>query len=250
MHGNASHALRLAGHRDDEVTRSALQALAAWGPVGARGPAELAAALVDVTTTATWRSAAATVLTPTVWTVQPDLLPDVVAALVRGDAGPDAERLRDRPARQRVLHLVDGLCGQSAVARRPPVPVRRVADLLAADPTTLAAAARLRAALIWPRCHVRRRSPRPRRAGGRPVAGRGGSSGTARGAELGAGCGRCGGGRPGRGHVALTLTATAGAAAGWTDEWRARLRTLRTHPDPDVRTAALAVTTAPGSLRS
>lgn len=60
---------------------------------------ELVAALVDVRTTATWRSAATSVLTATVWTAQPDLLPDAVAALVRGDPGPDAERLRDRPAR-------------------------------------------------------------------------------------------------------------------------------------------------------
>jgi len=49
----------------------------------------------------------------------------------------------------------------------------------------------------------------------------------------------------GAGHLAVTLVATAGARAGWTDEWRARLlRTLRAHADPDVRAAALAVTTA------
>lgn len=235
----------LAGHPDDEVARSALRALAAWVRWAPEARHELTAALVDVTTTATWRSAAATVLTATVWTVQPELLPDVVAALVRGDTGPDAERLRDRPARQRVQHLVDGLCGQAAVARRHPGPVLRVADLLAADPTALAAAARLRAALIRPGAtFVADLRALDALVADRPLVA------TVAVAELEvrnwepAAVGPAVDALAG-GHVAVTLTAAAGAAAGWTEEWRARLRTLRTHPYPDVRAAALAVTTAP-----
>jgi hypothetical protein len=51
----------------------------------------------------------------------------------------------------------------------------------------------------------------------------------------------------GRLSAALIAVALAerGAALGWPAAWRAQIRRLRTHPIPDVRTAALTVMTAP-----
>jgi hypothetical protein len=44
--------------------------------------------------------------------------------------------------------------------------------------------------------------------------------------------------------VALVFTQLASDREGWPEPWRALLRRLRSHTDPDVREAALAVVTA------
>jgi hypothetical protein len=46
------------------------------------------------------------------------------------------------------------------------------------------------------------------------------------------------------GLLAVALTQALGSRTGWTQEWRTHLRALRRHPHSDVRDAALALTTA------
>jgi hypothetical protein len=56
--------------------------------------------------------------------------------LTRSD--PDAEPLRDLPARQRLGYLVHSLAGwpqAGDAARRHPAPVRRMVEILGAEPT-------------------------------------------------------------------------------------------------------------------
>jgi hypothetical protein len=48
----------------------------------------------------------------------------------------------------------------------------------------------------------------------------------------------------GNGYLALGILATGGRHFGWPEDWRALLRELRRHTDPDVREAALQVMTA------
>jgi hypothetical protein len=242
---------RLTAHPEPHVARAALLALARWVPWARDAQLELTAAATDLTVTTTWRSAAAAALDPEVWTVLPDLLPAVVARLTAADDTPDADALRDRPARRRVAHVVDGLCRQGPVARRHPRPVLGVALLLAGDPAAVRFAARLRAVLVWPGPDfVEDLRALAALVAERPVAAR------AAAAELGVGDwdpadvgpavdAMADAASAGAGHLGVTLIATAGPRAGWTGEWRARLRLLRAHHDPDVRDAALAVATAP-----
>ncbi len=241
---------RLTAHADPDVARSALLALARWVPWTRDVQLTLTAAATDLTSTTTWRSAAAAALTPTVWTVLPDLLPGVVARLTSVDDVADAEVLRDRPAWQRVSHLVDGLCRQAAVARRHPGPVLGVALLLAGDPVAVRFAARLRAALLWPGPEfVEDMRALAALVADRPVAARAAAG------ELGvpqwepadvgpAVDAMADAASEGAGHLGVALIGSAGPRAGWTPEWRHRLRALRAHRDPDVRDAALAVVTA------
>ncbi|WP_219417860.1 hypothetical protein [Pseudonocardia nigra] len=242
---------RLTGHPDPDVARGALRALAAWLPWAPGAAADLSRAITDLTGTATWRAAADATLIPAVWTSAPDLLPTIVRGLMSVPDGPDADPLRDRPGRQRLAHLVDELCRNAAVARRHPGPVRAVAERLAADPTELAAAARLRALLLWPGpgfaedlaalgSLVGDRSVAALAAAGELDVRDWDPAGVGAGVDAleeiaGAGAGL----------LAVALVATAGARAGWPQEWRSRLRELRRHPDPDVRAAALRAVAAP-----
>src|SRR5262249_38500003 len=113
--------------------------------------AELVAGVTDLASGPAWRYAAASALTPAGWTSLPDLLPSLASALVGlSTVDADAEELRDRPAPPRLAHLVGGGAGDAGVARRQPVPVRRMVSVLAGEPTFVPAAARLAAALLWP----------------------------------------------------------------------------------------------------
>lgn len=363
----------LARHPDREVARPACAALAGWAPWVPTAAAELAAIVADLDGRDTWRQAAASLLTPAVWTPRPQLLPDLFGRL---SAGADAEAtgsdpLRDLPARQRIGYLVNGLCRAGAVARRHPDPVRAAAAVLAADATLVSAAARLLAVLVWsgPGCAAALRAvaelvaDRPalvpavavelavaRWDAGSPAVGdpAGGTDppvevapaigtdpaagvdpatggGTAAGTDLARGGGPAVGvdpapggatdagvdpvgtepplgtgstagtgpavgtdppagassdgpragasdepragapddprpgeaevgaavdelaadGRPGAGLLALHVTAGIGKTSGWPAPWRERLRRLRDHPDPEVRTAALGTYRAP-----
>ncbi len=241
---------RLTTHPDPDVARAAVATLARWVPWTRDVQLSLVAFLTDLGVTTTWRSAASAALTPTVWTALPDLLPAVVSRLASVPDLPDAELLRDRPAWQRVAHLVDGLCHQGSVVRRHPGPVLGVALLLAGEPVAVRFAARLRAVLVWPGPDlVEDLRALAALVADRPVAAR------AAAAELNveqwepadvgpAVDAMVDGASTGAGHLGVTLIATAGPRAGWTPPWRDRLRALRAHHDPDVRDAALAVVTA------
>ncbi|MFD8079541.1 hypothetical protein ACFV3E_43815 [Streptomyces sp. NPDC059718] len=174
---------------------------------------------------------------------------------------PDAEGERDRPARQRIAHLVarlaaavtaGGVAGHRTAAVRagellggtdgfvpqaahlavqaldldaaPGVLVcelERLAELHAGRP---ALAARTASAL-HDRLGVRRPpgDPLVLLLAAERLAADGGHAG---------------------GLLAVAVTAALGRRTGWTEEWRTVLRSLRCHARPDVRDAALALTTA------
>ncbi|HET8662382.1 MAG TPA: hypothetical protein VFM55_25800 [Micromonosporaceae bacterium] len=246
---------RLTGHPEPEVVRRAYAALAAWTPWAPQSGARIAAGVTDLAQGPTWRYAADCALAPAVWQALPDLLPQLATTLLRlARSDPDAEPLRDLPARQRLGHLVEGVCRAAEAARRQPAPARRMVEVLAAEPTFATAAARLSAALLWPGPGfvddvqalagllaalpaaasevdrypvvykwVSRWEPADIAPGVDALAGRGDGAG---------------------GLLAVVLAKVAGPRAGWPQEWRQRLRMLRRHPVPEVRHAALAVFTA------
>jgi len=242
---------RLTSHPEPEVVRRAYAALAAWTPWAPQGAARIAAGVTDLAEGPTWRYAADCALAPAAWHALPDLLPQLATTLLQlARSDPDAEPLRDLPARQRLGYLVEGVCGAAEAARRQPAPVRRMIAVLAAEPTFAAAAARLSAALLWPGSGfvddlhaladlladrpctasevdrhgaVSRWEPADVAPGVDALAGRGDAAG---------------------GLLAVALTRVAGERAGWPPEWRQRLRGLRRHPVPEVRQAALATFTA------
>ncbi len=241
---------RLAGHPDPQLRRAALAALAEWAPWAPDARATLVAQLADLGAGQTWRSAAAAALTPAVWTGTPGLLPEAVAALLAvTGADPDAQPLRDLPARRRVEHLVAGLGARPAVARRNPGPVRALVQLLAERPSFVPAAARLAATLAWPGPQFADRllgladllRDRPIAAVGiGRTLGRSGWDPAEAAAGLDALAER--GGLAG-GLLAVHVTAELGPAAGWSSPWRVRVRRLRRHPEQEVADAALAVAT-------
>jgi len=242
---------RLTRHTEPEVVRRAYTALAVWAPWAPGSAEDITAGITDLTPGPTWGYAVRCAATPIVWSGYPDLLADATEALVRlAGTDPDAEPLRDRPARQRLGRLVDEVCAGPEAVRRDPAPVRRVVAILRAEPTFVAAAARLAASLAWPGPRlvsdlsdladiltdapwavssvdgilaVDRWEPDDVAPGVDALAGRGDPAG---------------------GRLAVALTRVAGPRAGWPDAWRERLRELRRHPAAEVRDAALLVFSA------
>ncbi|GEC19820.1 hypothetical protein PHY01_21030 [Pseudonocardia hydrocarbonoxydans] len=244
---------RVVAHPEPDVARAALAAVGDWVPWDPGARDALLTALTDLRGTATWRAAAATALRPDVWTVLPDLVPVAVATLHAAAPvpGPAPGARRDRPAGQRLARIVDGLAAQGTVARRTPGPVREVAALLAADPETVPAAARLLAVLVGPGPGL---VPDLVALAGlvadRPVAALAAGPGidttgwepadAAAGVDAAAAVDG-----PGAGLLAVALVAAVGPATGWAAGWLRRLDALRAHPDPDVGAAANGVVTAP-----
>jgi hypothetical protein len=241
---------RLTRHPEPDVVRRAYVALAAWTPFAPASGADIVAGVADLTAGRTWRYAATCARTPEVWTAVPDLLPELTATLL-GLCGsdPDAEALRDRPARQRLQFLVDQLCRVADAARRQPAPVRRMVEILRADPSFAGAAARLSATLLWTGpefvddlgaladllaaspCTASEVDGHAAVSRWEPAeVGPGVDALTARGDAAG-------------GLLAVGLCKVAGARAGWSPEWRERLRALRRHGTAEVRHAALSVFT-------
>jgi hypothetical protein len=150
-----------------------------------------------------------------------------------------------------VALVVDELVAQGAVARRHPGPVREVAALLAADPATLPAAARLLAVLVAPgpgfaddlgalAALVADRPVAAIAAGGAVETAGWDAADALAGVDLLAAADG-----PWAGHLAVALMAGVGPRTGWTIDRLDRLDGLRTHPDPDVRAAANGIVTAP-----
>ena len=255
---------RLCSAADPEVRGAALTAAPDWLAWSAELAPELGRRMADLTDEVTWTSAAAALIAA----VEAGLGRQPLVAALRGlllaesrpatpDAGPD----RDRPARQRVTALVAGLTSRSprpelvdaalagaadalaadrsflplavrlAVQRVPALPphsplgqLDRVADVLAEWPVTAALAAdvlatRLAATTAW-------WDPGAVRDDIARLGGRGDLAG---------------------GLLATAAAAVAGPRQGWPEPWRAALRGLRHHPEPEVRHAALALVTATGT---
>ncbi|MCZ4515702.1 hypothetical protein O3Q52_47870, partial [Streptomyces sp. ActVer] len=171
----------------------------------------------------------------------------------------DAEPRRDRPARQRVDHLVARLAQQARTAAGP---IREAAlgagELLARYDGFVPQAATVAAFHLDLDAEAERVDASLDRLAvlteGRPVlAARTATELAARlrrtqegDAEtlLGAAQRLTVHGGHSEGLLATAITATLGTRTGWAPQWRAQLRALRRHPHPDVRDAALAQMTA------
>ncbi|PYC88231.1 hypothetical protein C7C46_00855 [Streptomyces tateyamensis] len=256
---------QVVGSAERETADRAIALLARWAPWYPEAMELLRATAVDLGNRSSWPAVADGLVTLTSTPEGSGPLLAVLAALVAAeDAVPvelDAAPGRDRPARQRIGHLVARLAtaattrisaGQSAAARQAGELLCAAGDFLpqgvqlrAAALDLEAPAAELPAALDdLAQLHT-----------GRPaLAAR--TAQTVR-ARLGAA------GHPGdpvvlllaterlaasgtysAGLLAVALTQALGARTKWLPEWRSQLRALRGHAEPDVREAALGVVTA------
>ncbi|MET7905355.1 hypothetical protein ABZS86_29365 [Streptomyces sp. NPDC005355] len=252
---------------DPEVAAPGYAALAVWSPWAPDAAAVLVAAVTDLENRTSWRSAADSLLD--LMAAAPDGVPEdnplawALAALATADArpgAPDAEPDRDRPARRRIRHIADRLAMHSRMRSRAMRPTATAAgELLAGYETFVQDAAHvlvnaldldahpgpLAAALArLARLHAARPALAARTAdvlhqrlntAMRPGSGEALLRAARR---LGEDGGHA------SGLFAATLTGVGGARTEWAEPWRERLRALRRHPHPDVRDAALRLTTA------
>jgi hypothetical protein len=243
---------RLTRHADVEVVQRAYLGLPAWVPWAPAAAEEIVAGVTDLAPGPTGRHAARCASMPVVWGILPDLLPDLATRLVElSRSDPDAEALRDRPARRRLWHLVTELSRQAEPVRRQPEPVRRMVAVLRSDPSFAPAAAQLAAALLSPgpgfaadvAALADILAPVPTVVSGLKI---GRAVALWEPAEVEPGLDALNGrDDAAAGLLAVALTVAAGSRAGWPAGWRERLRDLRRHPSADVRHAALmAVTTS------
>ncbi|MFD8380938.1 hypothetical protein ACFV2X_20715 [Streptomyces sp. NPDC059679] len=252
---------------DPEVAWAGHAALATWSPWAPDSAAVLVAAATDLDDRACWQSAADALID--LMAAVPGGMPAdnplawVLAALAAADAHPqvpDAEPDRDRPARRRIRRITDRLAQHSRMRPGTMRPVATAAaELLAgyepfvadaahvlvnavdldAEPRVLTAAlarlARLHATRPALAAHTADALSQRLRTASRP----GRSEALLRAArDLGDD------GALASGLFAVTLTDVGGARTEWAEPWRTRLRTLRRHPHPDVRDAALFLMTA------
>ncbi|MER5640121.1 hypothetical protein ABT095_24650 [Kitasatospora sp. NPDC002227] len=247
---------------DRETADAALGLLAGWAPWHPEAAGLLLARAVDLGNRTAWRSAADGLVT---LAAAPDGAGPLLAALgelVAADAGdPDAEAERDRPARQRVDHLVARLTTAVTMRREPGYRTAALsaAELLGADSDFLAQGTRLSATALALEAPPAELLTALRRLAGRhtdrpALAARTAETlrhrlSTARGpgdplALLHAAERLTADGDHAGGLLAVALTQALGTRTTWPDEWRTRLRALRRHPLPDVREAALSLATA------
>ncbi|MEV6417656.1 hypothetical protein [Kribbella sp. NPDC051718] len=234
---------------------AALRSLAGWAPYNPAVAPVCAAFITDLTNRSNNWSDAANALSGMIAAGHGrDELISAVRLLVRLESKPDvpnAEADRDHPARQRLTLLMAKVGGAvdwtskqpllDAAAElvapeylalrvqpmiwaldwtEPMTGLTEVADLMADRPLVIAAAAQ--------QLRYRLHSPSHRTA----------TKTLAPATELA---------RTGRavdGHLALAMVAAASDNSAWSPAWRALLADLRNHPTPDVRYAALDLTTA------
>ncbi|MFI0942907.1 hypothetical protein [Streptomyces sp. NPDC021020] len=253
---------RVAHSADRETADLAAGLLTVWAPWYAEAGPLLAARTTDLGNRTAWRAAADGLVA---LAAAPDGDGPLLDALARLAAVPadhlDAEAERDRPARRRLAHLVTGLA--SAAAPRPATvqraAARRAAELLCATPGFLPQGAQLAVTALdldatapqllgalddLAALHADRPLLADRTAStlhsrltaahrpGDPLV------------LLAAAERLTLAGTQAAGLLALAVTRALGTRTSWQQEWRARLRALRRHACPDVRDAALEVTTA------
>ncbi|TRO67610.1 hypothetical protein [Streptomyces sp. IB201691-2A2] len=264
---------------DDQATATlAFGALSRWAPWSPDAPTVLASATADLSNRTSWRAAAEGLVVAAAGSAGGArglrealrVLAEAEAeAGIGTDAGTEAETAapalvdaepgRDRPARQRVDHLVARLAQQARTAAGP---IREAAlgagELLARYDGFVPQAATVAAVHLDLDAEAERVDTALDRLAalteGRPVlAARTATELAARlrrtqegDAEimLGAAQRLTVHGGHSEGLLATALTATLGTRTGWAPQWRAQLRTLRRHAQPDVRDAALAHMTA------
>ncbi|WP_327242604.1 hypothetical protein [Streptomyces sp. NBC_01320] len=256
---------QVSGSSDVETADAAMGLLARWSPWYPEAEQLLLEATVDLDNRSSWRAAADGLVALTASADGVGPLLEALGQLVTAEAEAparhlDAEGERDRPARQRISHLVARLAtavatggkGPRAAALRASELLGGAADFLPegihlfakaldldAEPAQLLAALQRLEALHTGRPVLAARTAETlhnrlntvRRPGDPLVL-------LCAVERLTANAGCAGG------LLAVALTQALGARTGWTQDWRTRLRALRRHPHPDVREAALALTTA------
>ncbi|MGC9441121.1 hypothetical protein [Streptomyces sp. WG5] len=246
---------------DDPGTAAlAYEALARWTPWSAEAPAVLAGAVTDLAKRGSWHSAANALISAAV--VAPHGLAGLLDALrtlagTASDDDSDATARRDRPARRRVEFLVARLGATHSGSESAVRPAGLAAAELLAEYEAYAAQAAVLAAT-----HLDLTAAPPRLDRVTALAGADRPALAARVAgELRGRLERRG--QPGdpealrvealalaehgghaEGLTAVAVTGALGSREQWPAPWRALLRTLRRHPLPDVRDAALEETTA------
>ncbi|MCX5401053.1 hypothetical protein [Streptomyces sp. NBC_00102] len=250
---------------DPEQAAVAHRALARWLPWAPGASEVLLAAVTDLDRRGGWTAAADALTAVAAATPEAaDALNRTFTMLATDDTADDAGAERDRPGRQRLVHMVRKLSGRYA----PPTGAERAllvgaADRLAGHRDTVPQAAALLVRAIDPhagadelhaglvrlaalhegRPALAARSARTlvghlvnarQHGGGDPdvlltVVGRLAASGA----------------DPAPGLFAVALTVAGGRSTEWTAPWRTQLRMLRQHPAADVRDAAYEEWTAP-----
>ncbi|WP_328718236.1 hypothetical protein OHT52_01375 [Streptomyces sp. NBC_00247] len=250
---------------DPEQSAAAHRALAQWLPWAPGASEVLLAAVTDLDRRGGW-TAAADALTA-VAAASPeaaDALNRTFTMLATDDTADDAGADRDRPGRQRLVHMVRALSGKHA----PPTEAERAllvgaADRLAGHRDTVPQAAallvraidaytdadRLHAGLVrLAALHDGRPALAARTARtllGRLVYARRYGGGDPEVLLTVAGRLSARGGDSAQGLFAVALTVAGGRRTEWTAPWRTQLRILRQHAAADVRDAAYEEWTAP-----
>ena len=257
---------RVADSADRETADAAIGLLARWSPWYDRAAPLLSANTLDLDNRSSWRVAADGLVALAASRQGDGPLLDALTRLVAADASgrhPDAEGDRDRPARRRVAHLVGRL--SSAVAAHESEASRtaavRASELLLASADFVPQGVALFVAALDLDAPAAQLLPALDHLAAlhadRPVLAA--ATGTALGSRL------THRRRPGdpltfslaverliadgtcaAGLLAVAVTRAFGSRSGWSAPWPAHLRTLRRHPHPDTRAAALSLSTAPG----
>jgi hypothetical protein len=251
--------VEVAGFDRSRVREEAFGALGAWAPWSPDAPDLAADAIEELATGAEWRAAIGALIEMLRDRAGWDRLGDLVGTLAGRVDGPelDAGTDRDRPSGQRLTAVVGRLVELAFRERdRSRAELLAVADLIAAaqpicpeelavrfaaldwqEPAAVLAAIAVRLddhPLLAPQAMAQLGCALDRdRPDWDPT-------------DLAATADRLiAAGSVGAGALASQLVATAGLRAAWPEEWRARLRALRTHSHADVATLARGVLTAP-----
>ncbi|MBW8482540.1 hypothetical protein [Actinomadura parmotrematis] len=242
----AALVLQVAASPDPETRREALPAVPAWAPWAPDAPALLAAQVADLDATATWRASAAALVACAAAGHGAAGLAAAADRLAAAPAGPDAEGERDRPAAQRLAALVDEVEGLVPDDRDGAERAAAALDGRLPEPAGAALAA---ATLRWdgPGTAAALDALADRPAGGvlavRDVADRLADAPDP-GAVLPHAARLAARGDLAGGLFAAALVTDHGEEAGWPGPWRALLRGLRAHPEPEVRYLAETARTA------
>ncbi|GAA1597768.1 hypothetical protein GCM10009789_59640 [Kribbella sancticallisti] len=253
--------IAITNRAEPEVVRIALLSMSRWARYNPAATPVCAAFITDLSVrNQSWSDAttALVAITATDPAAGMDELVAVVRLLVRLESNPNVPNAtadRDHPARQRLTAVVTRLCaafsGKGSEAR---LSLRPVADELSAPEFLLLRLRLLTYALQW-RQPLEELTALADLLDNRPLAvsfaveqlsTRLSASEAHWSPEnlLGPATQLASSGRPADALIALSLTEAASRRANWSSDWRTLLATVRTHPDADVRQAALDVVTA------
>ena len=249
---------RLCGAADPRVRAAALTAAPSWAGWSPELAPDLGRRVVDLADTRTWAPAAEALAVSAAGGTGRSAFVAALRGLLLADARPDTLDVaagRDRPARQRVAALVDGLIRHSVRSEPVDSVLASAADTLATDPSFLPLAVRLavhRLPAAPPGRPLRQLDRIADVLAGWPVAA------ALAAADLAGRLARTGSrwepgdvrddvvrltdrGDLAGGLLAVVVAGAAGRRLGWPEPWQEVLGALRHHREPEVRHAALAL---------